>query len=114
MKFICVLVCLALFGISSIEHSEAFAAGSIVALLSLGACYWIAFQPTSMPQFAMGMLFLGLLAKLVITSLGLSLTFMANLASSPLIAILAYLYTSIAACIYWYRKRNHRAQLNAA
>ncbi|GAL16033.1 NADH:ubiquinone oxidoreductase subunit 2 [Vibrio astriarenae] len=105
MKIALALVCLTLFGFTSIEHADAFAAGSIVALLSLTACYWIAFRPTKVPEFALGLLFLGLMTKLMITSLGLSVTFLTELASSPMVAVIAYFYTSVAATIYWYRHR---------
>ncbi|MDR9826686.1 NADH:ubiquinone oxidoreductase [Vibrio sp. FNV 38] len=106
MKIALALVVLTLFGFTSIEHADAFAAGSVIALLSLSACYWVAFRPTKVPELAISLLFLGLLAKLVITSLGLSVTFLTELASSPLIAVVAYFYTSIGVTVYWYYQRN--------
>ncbi|MDN2481279.1 NADH:ubiquinone oxidoreductase [Vibrio astriarenae] len=112
MKIAIALVCLTLFGFTSIEHADAFAAGSVIALLSLTACYWVAFRPTKVPEFALGLLFLGLMTKLMITSLGLSVTFLTDLASSPLVAVMAYFYTSIGATIYWYRRRKAQPSID--
>lgn len=66
----------------------------------------IAFASTRFPQFAMGLLLLGTMAKLTVTVVGVGLSISNDLITSPIVFALSYLFYIIAVSYLWFSYRD--------
>ncbi|KMV31497.1 NADH:ubiquinone oxidoreductase [Photobacterium swingsii] len=98
-------------GIFSGEHYHSFVAGFAVAAIAVGSGYWLAFRSsTRYPQLALLMLLLGLVAKMVVTVVGVMWSLEANLINSPIVFSLSYLFFSIVVTYGYSKLREYQMQ----
>ncbi|MFA0084699.1 NADH:ubiquinone oxidoreductase [Vibrio sp. 10N.286.49.C2] len=95
-------------GYIAADHIHSYMLGFSIAALAVGACYLIAFASTKYPQFAMGLLLLGTMAKLTVTVVGVGIGISFELISSPLIFSLSYLFYLIAVTYLWFSFKDSR------
>ncbi|SEF39318.1 NADH:ubiquinone oxidoreductase [Vibrio hangzhouensis] len=93
-------------GYAAADHIHSYLLGLTIASLAVGACYLIAFASTRFPQFAMGLLLLGTLAKLTVTVVGVALGISNDLITSPIVFALSYLFYIIAVSYLWFSYRD--------
>ncbi|WP_070969384.1 NADH:ubiquinone oxidoreductase [Vibrio sonorensis] len=102
MKLLLIIMTSISAGVASADHLHSFMLGLSISALAVGSCYWFAFRTTRFPQFALALLMCGMLAKLVVTLVGVTWSFSAGLITSPLVFGLSYLYFSIAITYLWF------------
>lgn len=95
-------------GILSGEHFHSFMAGFGIAAIAIGTAYWLAFRATRYPQLALLMLLVAMMAKLVITVIGVIWVVKANLLSSPFVFSLSYLFFSIVVSYGYFKLREYQ------
>lgn len=83
-------------GYAAFDDIYSYILGMTIASAAVLACYSIAFASMRFPQFAMGLLLLGTLAKLTVTAIGVGVGVSFELISSPLVFCLTYLFYIIA------------------
>ncbi|WP_237486157.1 NADH:ubiquinone oxidoreductase [Vibrio hippocampi] len=83
-------------GYAAFDDIHSYLLGVSIATAAVWACYSIAFASMRFPQFAMGLLLLGTVAKLTVTAIGVAIGVSFDLISSPLVFCLTYLFYIIA------------------
>ena len=106
MKLVLILMASLLAGVASAEHFHSFLLGLSIAALAVGSCYWFAFRSTRFPQLGLLLLMCGMLAKLIVTVIGVSWGMSAELITSPFIFALSYLFFSIVVTYLWFSYRD--------
>ncbi|KII76178.1 hypothetical protein [Vibrio renipiscarius] len=114
MKLVLILMASLSAGVASADHFHSFMLGLSIAALAVGSCYWLAFRSTRFPQLGLFLLMCGMLAKLTVTVVGVSLGMSAELITSPLIFALSYLFFSIVVTYLWFSYRDARLVKQAA
>ena len=95
-------------GILSMEHFHSFMAGFGIAAVAIGTAYWIAFRASRYPQLALLMLLFAMMAKLVVTIVGVMWVVKTNIISSPIIFSLSYLFFSIVVSYGYFKLREYQ------
>ncbi|MDA0150258.1 NADH:ubiquinone oxidoreductase [Vibrio sp. LaRot3] len=106
MKIVLILMASLSAGVASADHLHSFLLGLTIATLAVGSCYWFAFRTTRFPQLALFLLLCGMLSKLTITVIGVSVGVAANLISSPLVFALSYLFFMLVTSYLWFSYRD--------
>ncbi|WP_305374741.1 NADH:ubiquinone oxidoreductase [Photobacterium leiognathi] len=105
MKLALIFLLSSIGGVLSGEHLHSFIAGFGIAAVSVGTAYWLAFRSTRYPQLAVLLLLLGMVAKLVVTVVGVMWGLKADVINSPFVFSLSYLFFLIVVSYGYFKLR---------
>ncbi|WP_025674822.1 hypothetical protein [Salinivibrio socompensis] len=107
MVFLVITALALLGGVLAGEHFHSYLLGFGVASTAVGVGYWITFRSTHYPQFALFLLLLGVVAKIVVTAAGVLLGLKHSLITSPFVFSLSYLFFLFASTYCYFRYREY-------
>lgn len=105
MKIFLILLISLSAGYASADHIHSFLFGLYLSSLAVGCCYWFAFRSTRVPHLALLLLMCGMLAKFLITIVGVSWGLSQSLIGSPFVFSLSYLFFSLVVTYLWFSYR---------
>ena len=111
MKLALIFLLSSIGGVLSGDHFHSFAAGFVIAAVSVGTAYWLAFRSTRYPQLALLLLLMGMMAKLSITIVGVMWGLKAEVINSPFVFSLSYLFFSIVVTYSYFKLREFQMSM---
>ncbi|MCG3721066.1 NADH:ubiquinone oxidoreductase [Vibrio cincinnatiensis] len=106
MKWLFIAILSVLAAIASAEHFHSFLLGSSIAVVAVSSAYWLSFRCTRFPELALMLLFLGVIAKMVITIIGVLWGVSSQWMTSPAVFGLSYLFFSLVTTYFWFCHRS--------